>query len=211
MLVSSSTNNYGLAKNCTRHFRSLTKFGKTWFLYFFGPACINVAGKTKLKNTVKHSVQSWLKQPAGLTPNTWISLCDALASFTTSIQHCNNIYRSEKTERLNSSPFNKEKPVFLFMLRNHKTFYIYSSYTHVQSCMYSGLCMCDQLSCSVEKKVWIWLNSAMQWSLRLAPGIQNFDAHVIMNTLILNVVLTRATGCCGRKRKWWKGRKPRKQ
>lgn len=42
-----------------------------------------------------------------------------------------------------------------------------------------------------------------------APGLQYFDAHVMMNTFALNDVFTRAAGCCEIKRESQKGRKPK--
>lgn len=61
-----------------------------------------------------------------------------------------------------------------------------------------------------RKKFCIWLNAVECREVCVwPPGLQYFDAHVVMNTLILNVVLTRATGCCGIKIKLL-GRKPKR-
>ncbi len=57
------------------------------------------------KNTVKVTAcrADW-NSLQGSLPNARTSLCDTLTSFNTSIWHWNNIYRSEKMEKHNSSP-----------------------------------------------------------------------------------------------------------
>ncbi len=60
--------------------------------------------KKKKKNSWNTACRAkWISLQSSL-PNAFTSLCDTLASFDTSIQDCDSIYRPEKTEKHNGSP-----------------------------------------------------------------------------------------------------------